>query len=79
MVFIIEKTHLQYGSYISLDRIESLFSFSDGSTQSKPPDPSSQTPWKWKLIKGEEVNFETSNMTKGEWSELLKVFPDLKR
>ena len=32
-----------------------------------------------RVIKGEEVNFETSNMTKGEWSELLKVFPDLKR
>ena len=32
-----------------------------------------------RAIKGEEVNFETSNMTKGEWSELLQVFPDLKR
>ena len=30
-----------------------------------------------KAIKGEEVNYETSNMTKGEWSELLKIFPDL--
>ena len=31
-----------------------------------------------KAIKGEEVSFETSNMTRGEWSELLKIFPSLK-
>ena len=31
-----------------------------------------------KAIKGEDITFENSNMTKGEWSELLKVFPDLK-
>ena len=30
-----------------------------------------------KAIKGEEVSFETSDMTKGEWSELLKIFPGL--
>ena len=31
-----------------------------------------------KAIKGEGISFENSNMSKGEWSELVKIFPDLK-
>ena len=30
-----------------------------------------------KLIKGDKVSFEDSNMSKGEWSELRKIFSEL--